>query len=166
MGTEVTPERPATRQAPAPAPAARPAQTLSAPNIRLDLVITDTHGGTPVKKTVSMLVRNGGSGSIRTSSPAPRDPNVFGPPPTTAVELNLDAHASEVRNGLINVTITFEYTPAGGQPAPTSPESLAPRLRESLDVVLRTGRALLVSQSADPATERTVTVELTATFRE
>jgi DNA-binding MarR family transcriptional regulator len=37
---------------------------------------------------------------------------------------------------------------------------------ESLTAMLRSGQAMLVSRSADPATNRTVTVELTATIRE
>jgi hypothetical protein len=65
--------------------------------------------------------------------------------------------ATAVRLGL-----TFEYTP--------SPDQIEPRvshpaqLNESMTVLLHDGRKLMVSQSADPATDRKVTVEVTATI--
>jgi hypothetical protein len=128
-------------------------------NIQLDLVITDTLGGTSVTKTLSMLVRAGGAGSIRTSGTV-RRPN--GEP--VPVQLNLDANVSVTRDQLIEVNTTFEYLPANNP----ATENVAPTpntLRESLQVLLRSGRSVRVSQSADPATERTVAVDLMATFQ-
>jgi hypothetical protein len=40
------------------------------------------------------------------------------------------------------------------------------KVTQNLATVLRSGRPLIVSRSADPATNRTVTVEMTATIRE
>jgi hypothetical protein len=126
-------------------------------NVKLDLAITDTYAGAPAKKTISMLIRTGMAGRIRTS-------NVL---KGTEVKLNVDAQASTHRvsptgPSFITVQVTFEYTPAhateeGSRPTPS-------QLHESLDVVLLDGKPLVVSQSADPVTERRVTVELTATI--
>jgi hypothetical protein len=147
--------------------AAREPQSTS--NIQLDLVITDTLGGKPVKKTVTMLISNGGNGSIRTagSIPIPLPEGAFIAPGTllqTPVQLNIDARASERGNRLINVLATFQFTPAAAVATERLPGSSPPELRQSIDVVLRSGKPLLVSRSADPITDRTVTVELTATI--
>jgi hypothetical protein len=108
----------------------------------------------PVKKTVSMLIMAGQGGMIRTSNRLASG---------AEVKLNVDAMARIHPNasGFFIVQLTFEYTPAqavseqsAGHPA---------MLHESLNVVLQNGKPLVVSQSADPSTERRVTVELTAT---
>ena len=133
----------------------QPNQPLQLPtNIKLDLAITDTYAGLPVKKTVSMLIMAGQGGMIRTSNRLASG---------AEVKLNVDANARMHPNaaGFISVQLTFEYTPAqavsehsAGHPA---------MLHESLNVFLQNGKPLVVSQSADPSTERRVTVELTAT---
>jgi hypothetical protein len=121
-------------------------------NIRLDLTITDAYGGAPAKKTVSLLVASGGAGAIRTE-------NRLGP---YTVQLNIDAYASIVAEGLVRANVTFEYTPA--QPSSQNSAQASPaNLHESMSVLLKSGQPLMVSQSADPATDRRVTVELTAT---
>lgn len=143
-------------------------------NVKLDLTITDTYTGTPVKKTVSMLIMNGSNGMIRTANRLATGSNVG---------LNVDAAATIYQGGLITVRVTFEYTPAQ---APSivnpqnreqidalrtqqaerglSPTSQPAELHESLSVVLQDGKPLLVSQSADPTTDRKVTVEVMATI--
>ena len=131
---------------------------LTRTNVKLDLTITDTYttdtGGTPAEKTVSMLVLHDNAGMIRTSN---RLPN--GMP----VGLNVDASVDILDADLVRVRVTFEYTPAQmSEPAAERPPNPA-ELNESLTVVLRNGEPLVVSQSADPATDRTVTVKLTAT---
>jgi hypothetical protein len=147
---------PTAKPVPPPPPAAPRAPMLSpdAANIRLDLTIADTFSGTPVKKTVSLLVMSGRSGQIRTSNVLPGS----GP-----VQLNVDAHVQAFPNDLITVSLTFEYRPASNTGEPQTQGRVPPHLEESLNLLLRDGKPLLVSQSADPATDRKVTVELTAT---
>ena len=167
------PSQSATTVEPAiPTPRAPGLPTITA-NVKLDLTITDTYTGTPVKKTVSMLILNGSNGMIRTSNRL-----ATGAP----VGLNIDAAAMIHQGGFITVRITFEYTPAlgSGPPAAATSEQMAAakaqlsekglsfgaqpaELHESLSVVLQDGKPLLVSQSADPTTDRKVTVELMAT---
>lgn len=125
-------------------------------NVKLDLAITDTYGGTPSKKTVSMLILPSQNGRIRTS-------NVL---PGTGIEvkLNVDAHVSMSTPGFMTVMVTFEYTPA--QVQADAATSLRPaQLHESIYVAVQDGKPLVVSQSADPVTDRRVTVELTATIQ-
>jgi hypothetical protein len=121
----------------------------AATNIRLDLVITDTYTGVPVKKTVSLLVLTGHNGMIRT-----RGSDGWS-------VLNVDAIAAAYTGGQVSLRMTFEYTPAQSK-EPNS--GRAPTLNESITVVLQDGKPLMVSQSADPTTERRVTAELTATI--
>jgi hypothetical protein len=139
-------------------------------NVKLELTITDTYTGTPVKKTISMLILNGQNGMIRTSNRLATG---------HVVGLNVDAAAMIQQGGLITVRVTFEYTPAQMTPAggnvqtddvarAQAEQKLSPRaqpaeLHESLSVILQDGKPLLVSQSADPTTDRKVTVELMAT---
>ena len=120
-------------------------------NIKLDLAITDNVGGTPVKKSVSLLILNGNNGMIRTSN---SQANAL---------LNVDAVASAYQNGAVSLRLTFEYVPALIKDS-DGRASQAPRLNESITVVLQDGKPLMVSQSADPATDRKVTAELTATI--
>lgn len=121
----------------------------SATNIRLDLAITDTYTSVPVKKTVSLLVLTGNSGMIRTSGSDGWS------------VLNIDAIAAAYTSGQVSLRMTFEYAPAQSK---DSGGGRAPRLNESITVVLQDGKPLMVSQSADPATDRKVTAELTATI--
>ena len=128
-------------------------------NIKLDLSITDTYGGSPLKKTVSMLIRNGQGGRIRTSNHLPTG---------IEVKLNVDAQVNVHRvtptgPSWLTVQVTFEYTPAQSS-VEDGVRAHPAQLHESLDVVVLDGKPLMVSQSADPATERRVTVELTATI--
>jgi hypothetical protein len=153
---------------PPPAPAApRTPPTLppDAANVRLDLTIADTYSGAEVKKTVSMLVMSGRSGQIRTSNVLfvnSLDPGV--PSVGVSVLLNVDANVQTYPNGAITVFITFEYRPAPGNADQIGRSPSPAQLTESLNLLLHDGKPLVVSQSADPATDRKVTVELTATI--
>ena len=103
---------------PIPPPRAPYLPTANPANIKLDLTITDTYTGTPVKKTVSMLILNGSNGMIRTSNRL-----ATGAP----VGLNIDAAAMIHQGGFITVRVTFEYTPAlgSGPPAGGTSEQMA-----------------------------------------
>jgi hypothetical protein len=131
-------------------------------NVRLDLTITDTYGESPSRKTVSLLILDGNNGMIRTSNRLPTGVDV---------QLNVDATAHIIANGpAVRVEVTFEYTPAQSDDDPAAAKGMAParsrpgRLHESITVRLTNGKPLMVSQSADPASDRKVTVELTATI--
>ncbi len=124
-----------------------------ATNIRFELTVTDTLSGAPVKKNVSWLVLNGHSGMIRTTNTSTGF-NAF---------INVDAVATAYQNGQVSTRITFEYSPAAPKDG-TNAGSRPPSLNESITVVLQDGKPMMLSQSADPVTDRKVTAELTATI--
>jgi hypothetical protein len=114
-------------------------------NIRLDIGITDQRGDQkPSTKTVTMLVADRETGRIRTSR--------------GSIMLNIDARPDIPREGRVRVTLTLEYRPQG-TPASEDPMPIT----EMLTVIAEEGRSVVVSQSADPASDRTVKVELKAT---
>jgi hypothetical protein len=166
----------ATQQTPAPPAMAAPVAPASAPrpptlpngamavNIRLDLVLTDNFGGTPTKKTVSMVVMNRQSGMIRTQN------HVGGFQVRLDVDAAIEQHATGGTNvapiggGPLTLRLTLQYTPAPTDAGRgTGPGNIPAGLNESLAVILQDGKPLLISQSADPVSDRRVTVEVTAT---
>jgi hypothetical protein len=171
------PGRPAPPDAPPPPPPP-PAAVLPPKNVQLDIVITDTISGKPEAKRVTLVLRSGRNGSIRTQGHVlvsrtgptfvgvPTEPQAFLTEVESPVELALDGNVTVLGPDHVDVNVTFNYA-APPQATPTSTSAPTPaRVSENIAVVLRSGRALLASRSADPVTNRTVTVELTATIRE
>jgi hypothetical protein len=139
-----------------PAPGrALPSLPNPAANVKLELSITDTYSGMPTKKVVTLLVANSGNGMIRTLNRLP-DGNLL--------SLNVDAYATVFSGGVIRVDMTFQYTPAQGGGTEGKPAPRPADLNESVEVLLQDGKTTVVSQSADPATDRKVTAEVTATI--
>jgi hypothetical protein len=141
-----------------PKPSWAPADKPPLQNVKLDLTITDTFG-TSSKKTVTMLIADGFAGRIRSSNDVPVSSNSV-----RAITINIDAIPEIRSNGQILVTLTVEYVPdlstmtqAGGVPKPAN-------INESLTVLVADGKPTMISQSADPATDRRVTVEVTASI--
>lgn len=161
----VVPATQVTPTPPRPNPdAAHPAAAPTHRNIQLELVVTETKEGRSTSKSVSLLTRTGGPSSVRATAevdiPMPKDrPYVVAAPgqQRRPVSLNLDARADWLGGDLIQVQATLDFG--------ASVDSEA-TLRQSLNVYLRSGKAFMVSRAADPVTDRTVTVELTATIRE
>lgn len=147
----------AAAQEPQPPPKNPPPAPSSFTNIRLDLTITDTYADTPSTKTVTMLVMDRARGSIRTQNRLANGPGVL---------LNMDATVHLLPppsgSGRIQLLLTFEYTPVQAEGAAET-RAVPAQLTESLTVVLQDGQKLMISQSADPVTDRKVTVEVTAT---
>jgi len=157
----------AAQEAAQPSAALPPQQR--ARNIQLDLTIADSQGGKPISKTVSMLLSADTRSVLRSSGQVP----VAWPDGSTQfmpVTLNLDAGARMMGGQLINVTATFEFGTAGAgsgtQSENASSGNLSSSLTQRIDVNVSNGRPVVVSKSADPISDRTVTVELTATIRE
>jgi glucose/arabinose dehydrogenase len=141
--------QPAAPPKPAPAeqaqnpPSARNAAQLA--NIRIELTITDqrTDVQTP-PKTVTLLIEDRQSGRIRTGR--------------NNIALNVDARPEIVRDNRVRVLLSLEYTPQDTDR--TSPMAIS----ESVAALLEDGKPLVVSQSADPSSDRKVRVELKATI--
>lgn len=127
-------------------------------NVQIELTLTEQAGtAAPEKKIVSMVASSGNwgkirsSGSIRTVGDAP-----------IGVELNVDARPFVSVDGPIQLELTLNYVPAvvlGGKENSTAKLGL----NQSLTVVLQNGKPLVISQSADPVSDRKVVIEVKAT---
>jgi hypothetical protein len=156
QGRGQTPAPAASAQTPAPAAKPGPAPTRTPPpadappgqpvNIKLDLTITDQIGpGEPSKKTVGMIVADRASGSIRSTANSVR------------ATLNVDATPQILPSGTIKVLLALEYNPQRGDGPPTGSS-----FNQRVSIVLVPGRALQLSQAADPLSDRKITVEIRA----
>jgi hemolysin activation/secretion protein len=123
-------------------------------NIRLEVTIRDQRGAaSPTTKTVSMVVTDRILGKIRTTGAVQTEK--FG---MQNAVLNVDARPVFIRDNIIRVSLTLEYRPAD------TAGSFAPNVSETIDTILENGKPLVVSRSADPDSDRSVTVELKATI--
>ena len=164
---------------PAPKPAevkAEPAAPKPAPeqafpvNIKIEVTITDQTGTNPgAKKVVSMIVADRQNTSIRSSASVPV--KVAGPGDMTSiityrnVTINVDARPAIILKEPNKILVSFglEYFPK----TTSSQEQMEPgmaSLNERLGLILESGKTLMVSQAADPTSDRRITVEVTATI--
>ena len=129
-------------------------------NVQIELNLSDQLGAQPAeKKTVSMIASSGNWGKIRSAAQV----MAVGEPPYV-VELNVDARPLVSMDGLIQLELTLNYAPVkGGDPK----EGLRQRpsgINQSQTVILQSGKPLIVSQAADPVSDRKVVIEVKATI--
>jgi hypothetical protein len=126
-------------------------------NLRLDLTITDQRADAAViSKTVSMTVADRHSGRIRTQGDV-RTPAGFRP-----VILNIDCQPTMLgREPRARVILTIEYRPVAAEAE--NERASTPNVNESLTVILEDGKPMVISQSADPVSDRKVKVEVKMT---
>jgi hypothetical protein len=151
-------------EAPQPAPAAiampRPEPQGQPVNVRL-------------RKVITMVVADRQSGSIRSkgvvkipAEPPSAGTTYVGMAPYRDVTINVDAHPMLLRSpdGNIRVDLGLEYQPTigGGKGASTEPGTS--NLNERISVIVEPGKPLTISQAADPASDRRISVELKATI--
>jgi hypothetical protein len=123
-------------------------------NIKLDLTISDQRGASaPTIKTVTMVLADRGNGRIRTQGEV-RAAGSNRSYPT----LNVDAQPEVTRDNRVKVNVILEYKSA------SSDAEESATISESMTVILDDGKPLVVSQSADPYSDRKVKIELKATF--
>jgi hypothetical protein len=143
---------------PPPAPPPSPVLDRNAPgwssNVRVELTISETQGGTTTTKNVVLITSNTSRGSIRSDMSSPTEGEVT---------LNVDARPQIQRDGRIGLDITFVYTPQRSPDAVTA-GAHSKDIQEQMSVYLTDGKPLVVSQSADPRGDRRITVEVTATI--
>ena len=123
-----------------------PAPPASSGNVHIEVSIADSVGSTPQqKKSVSMLVAEGYMGRVRSQR-------------GQAAILNIDATPRLQNDGRISLQLILEYRPR--ETAETN--ELSP-INEMLTVLLQSGKPLVVTQAADPSSDRKVVVQVTAT---
>ena len=129
-------------------------------NVRIELTITDQRGdATPVTKTVSMMTADRTPSRVRTRGDILTPGS--GPRP---VILNVDARPTIMPRDKIRVELTIEYQVPGERGDSSSEKATSPSVNESLSVILDDGKPLMISQSADPLTDRKVKVEAKASI--
>jgi hypothetical protein len=130
----------------------RPEPPSTWQNIKVDIAISDSFTAeVQTKKNVSLIVLDGRSGQIRSTG-------------GNSI-INIDAAPTVRPDGRIYLHLTLEYQPEFSQ---QQTEQLKGSGRitmymESLSLVVADGKPLMASQSADPRSERRVSVEITAT---
>jgi hypothetical protein len=150
-----------------PAPPAPPATTAVVPempagqlvNIRIEVAVIEEGGtGQPSRKTVSLTLADRQNGSVRATAspfeqipfPAPRpDPaGNEGPAP----RMNVDVFPMMQRDGRAQVQLTLDY----GRPGAGTSIRVEP--------LLESGKPMVVSHTMNPASDRRISVEMTATI--
>jgi hypothetical protein len=129
-------------------------------NVQIELTLTDQAGaGAPDKKTVSMIASSGNWGKVRSAG------TVYPPAePPYPVQLNVDARPFVSIEGPIQLEITLEYSPIRGEGDPrVGPRQRPSGINQSQTVVMQSGKSLIISQAADPISDRKVVVEVKAT---
>jgi hypothetical protein len=141
-------------------------------NVRFDVVVTDDIGnGKPLTKTVTLnLIAsdnqvNSGIGQIRSSARPAGSPLVQSADGKSVVPLDLNLNVDINRPRLmignkIRVPIVVEYKPYSGDP-----KAASATVRASVDMLMDNAKRTVISQSADPVTDRKVIIEVTATIQ-
>jgi hypothetical protein len=142
-------------------------ETVGQPiNVKIEVSITDQTGsGTPAKKLVSMIASDRNQNFIRSSASVPVRGTINPSVNYRNVTINVDARPTVLAKDptKIHLVMGLEYLPktAGNQ------EEMEPgmaQLSERLALILESGKPMVVSQAADPMSDRKITVEVTATI--
>ena len=141
----------------APAPDERPRMRGQSINLRLEFTVTDQIGtAPPVKKTVMMNVADGESGRIRTNAEVPRNKT------WTTVPLSVDAYPV-IEGTKIRLRASLEYQLLSDAQGPDLPAGKT-SMTQSVTALLNDAVPTILCQSADPLTDRKVTLEVKATI--
>lgn len=142
-------------------PAAKTAASPYRSNVQIELTITDQTGSAPgEKKTVSMIAADRTWGKVRATAVAGNERGL----PPLSVGLNVDARPFIQPDGVVQVEFTIGYNPLGPAVATQTPGQRPTDLNQSLTVILQNGKPLIVSQAADPISDRKIVVEVKATI--
>jgi len=151
----------------APAPGAAPASPAPpAPpragqpiNVRVEVTITDRKPTVaPVTKTVTVVAGDGMRGSIRSEGFTQGRP--------TPLNVDVDSNILPDNKVRVALNLQYDYDVAAEGAAPGVPAIPGQRMqiRDAVTMILESGKPLVVAQSADPVSDRQVTVEVKATI--
>jgi hypothetical protein len=127
-------------------------------NVRIEVTVTDQRpGAAPITKTVSIVTGDGLNGSVRSQTTYQT-----GGAPGTA-PFNVDAWPVILADGKVHVRLTVQYDVVP-PPGPTDGvRLLGTSIRDSVALILETGKPMVSIQSTDPVSDRKVSVEVKAT---
>jgi glucose/arabinose dehydrogenase len=162
------------KQAPKPAEAkSEPAAAKAAPeppplpvNVRIEVSITDQMGAnSPARKVVTIIAGDRQNTNVRSLASVPVK---SGNSPGTMmrdVTINVDARPTinQKEPNKINLSLGLEYFPKV-QGSQEVMEAGMAQFSERLGLVLESGKPMMISQAADPTSDRKITVEVTATI--
>lgn len=141
----------------APKPPDPPGLSL---NVKVEVTITDQAGpGDAAKKTISMIVGDRKNNSIRSSTQV----RTGGGYRTVGINLDAQPWIDVKDQNRVQLMFGLEYQPkttGGGD----SNEPGLSSLTQRQTLMLESGKSMLVSQAADPTSDRKITVEVTATI--
>ena len=154
---------------PAPAPAKPPspfvvAATDPAPidpfggpealvNVRYEIRIREEGGPQPVTKMVSMTGTLHETSLVRAGQDGPSNN-----------PLNVDVTPANIRDMKVLTKLGIQYTPQRPAVAPGAVQAPMFGVRQNVSVWLESGKPMVISQSADPLSDRRLIVEVTATI--
>ena len=125
-------------------------------NVQVEITLADQLGtAAPDKRVVSMLIADAALGRIRSTVGG----GIVVPNIEPGAVLNIDAQPDILDGDRIAINLTIEYRPAMAD----SGKKLA-QLHEMLTVILQNGKPQLISQAADPLSDRKMTVEVRASI--
>ena len=135
-------------------------------NVRLDLTILDQVAtGAPTRKTVTMYIADRSGANVRTTG------RILTREGWRDVLINVDARPTVIRgkNDAVRVDLGLEYRPMAAQSSPAPINMLEANvqptaLKQNVVTILDSGKPILISQAADPSSDRRISVELKATI--
>jgi pyruvate/2-oxoglutarate dehydrogenase complex dihydrolipoamide acyltransferase (E2) component len=150
-----TPETaPTPAVAPTPPPPPRPLGQLA--NVQVEVVVIDQGPGeAPNRQAISAVAADRESASVRNS------PDLRG-----GRNISLDIRPVIAEGSRVRLNLGLEYwlqSMAAEEPSADDRKQSFPQVRLTQNVVLESGKPLVISQSTAPGTQRTVTVEVKAT---
>jgi len=136
-------------------------------NIRIEVSITDQTGANaPARKVVTMIAGDRQSTNIRSSANvavrrSPDNPSTY----MRDVTINVDARPiiNQKESNRINLSLGLEYVPKVQGTQEVMEAGMA-SFSERLGLYLDSGKPMMISQAADPTSDRKITVEVTATI--
>ena len=138
-----------------PTPEGRPRKV--GPNVRVEVTLSEQGGDmASPPKTVTVTTGDGHWGRVRSLVTTAR---------RGASPLNVDARPEVQADGRVLLALNLEYAAKRGLDLKDvgAGEILEATLNESVTVALTSGAPLVITQSADPMSDRKVTVEVKAT---
>jgi len=124
-------------------------------NVKLDVTISDSlTAEMQTKRTVSMMIADGRNGQVRSNA-------------SSGANINIDASPTiRQADGRILLRLTIEYQPyLTPQQMEKSGASGRTSFSQSLSLIVQDGRPIVAAQSADPGSDRKVSLEILATIQ-